>query len=251
MSSSSRSPLCSIAPLFIVGSLAEAIAFYRDQLGFELDLMLPEEGPFFAIVRRGGAQLLLKEIGEGTAALPNPERHADARWDAFVGAPDPDSLAGELAGRGVIFSAPLADGEDGLRGFELRDRDGHVLFFGRPLGGPGAAPAAVLRAVQPVLMVRDVARSILFYDGLGFRLAFRDDAERPRRAPPAVARRQRLGAPRRSSDISLPGGRSGSAERRARRTWRSARSQAGLGHSLGHPRASRPRPGRKWPAVLP
>lgn len=179
MTSSSRSPLGAISPLFIVGNLAESVAFYCEQLGFDLQLLLPEEEPFFAIVRRGGAELLLKEIGEGVAPLPNPVRHVNARWDAFIDAPDPDALAAELAGRSVVFSGPLADWDDGLRGFELRDRDGYVLFLGRPLASPATVAPAVLRAVQPVLMVRDVARSIQFYAGLGFELVFRDDTERP------------------------------------------------------------------------
>ena len=46
--------------------------------------------------------------------------------------PDPDALAAEFAGRGVSFSVPLKDTHDGLRGFELKDPDGYVLFFGRP-----------------------------------------------------------------------------------------------------------------------
>jgi hypothetical protein len=32
----------------------------------------------------------------------------------------------------VEFSEPLKDTHDDLRGFELKDRDGYVLFFGRP-----------------------------------------------------------------------------------------------------------------------
>jgi hypothetical protein len=30
------------------------------------------------------------------------------------------------------FSVPRKDTTDGLRGFELKDADGYVLFFGRP-----------------------------------------------------------------------------------------------------------------------
>ena len=30
------------------------------------------------------------------------------------------------------FSVPLEDTHDGLRGFEICDPDGYVLFFGRP-----------------------------------------------------------------------------------------------------------------------
>ena len=44
----------------------------------------------------------------------------------------PDALAAELAARGATFSVPLKDTFDGLRGFELKDADGYVLFFGRP-----------------------------------------------------------------------------------------------------------------------
>ena len=46
--------------------------------------------------------------------------------------PDPDALAAEFLSRKVNFSEPLKDTDDGLRGFELKDADGYVLFFGRP-----------------------------------------------------------------------------------------------------------------------
>jgi hypothetical protein len=54
----------------------------------------------------------------------------NARWDAYVYVPDPDALAAEFAARDVEFSLPLADTRDGLRGFELKDPNGYVLFFG-------------------------------------------------------------------------------------------------------------------------
>jgi hypothetical protein len=64
--------------------------------------------------------------------LPNFQRAPTARWDAYVYVPDPDALAAEFLSRQVEFSEPLKDTHDGLRGFELRDADGYVLFFGRP-----------------------------------------------------------------------------------------------------------------------
>jgi hypothetical protein len=60
------------------------------------------------------------------------KREPAARWDAYVYVPDPDALAAEFASRNVAFSNPLKDTSDGLRGFELKDADGYVLFFGRP-----------------------------------------------------------------------------------------------------------------------
>ena len=46
--------------------------------------------------------------------------------------PDPDALAAEFTSRGVKFHEPLKDTHDGLRGFEIEDADGYLLFFGRP-----------------------------------------------------------------------------------------------------------------------
>ena len=119
-----------IAPFFIVRDLQAALAYYRDRLGFEVMFEGPADDPFFGIVGRGAAMIMLKEVG--VDPLPNSRREPAARWDAYLNVPDPDALAVELASRGVQLSAPLKDDEDGLRGFELKDADGYVLFLGRP-----------------------------------------------------------------------------------------------------------------------
>jgi len=121
-----------IAPCFIVGSAAVAVAFYRDKLGFEVTYQEPKDDPFFAIVVRDGAMIMVKAVAPGIDPMPNRTRHPWAPWDAYVNVPDPDALAAEFASRGVAFSVPLEDTHDGLRGFELKDADGYVLFFGRP-----------------------------------------------------------------------------------------------------------------------
>jgi catechol 2,3-dioxygenase-like lactoylglutathione lyase family enzyme len=120
-----------ISPFFIVSNVDQTIAFYRDKLGFEIRFQEPNQNPFFAIIGREGAQLFLKSEKD-VLPLPNPKRHPSMRWDSFVYAPDPDALAADLAEHGAAFSEPLKDTHDGLRGFEIRDPDGYVLFFGRP-----------------------------------------------------------------------------------------------------------------------
>ena len=120
-----------ISPFFIVSNVDQTIAFYGDKLGFETRFQQPQRNPFFAIIGRDGAQLLVKSEKD-VLPLPNPKRHPYMKWDAFVYAPDPDALAAEFADHGVDFSAPLNDTHDGLRGFEISDPDGYVLFFGRP-----------------------------------------------------------------------------------------------------------------------
>ncbi len=117
------------APFFIVRNVPAALAFYRDRLGFEVTFEGPADDVYFGIVERGGAMIMFKAVG--VDPLPNPKRDVGARWDAYLHAPDPDALAAEFASRNVQFSEPLGDTGDGLRGFELEDTDGYVLFFGR------------------------------------------------------------------------------------------------------------------------
>jgi catechol 2,3-dioxygenase-like lactoylglutathione lyase family enzyme len=128
-----QAEISGISPFFIVQHVPTSLAFYRDRLGFEIVFQGPEpDDIFFGIVRRGGAQILLKDIG--VAPVPNYTRDIKkgiARWDAFVYAPDPDALAAEFVSRSFEFFEPLRDTDDGLRGFELKDADGYVLFFGR------------------------------------------------------------------------------------------------------------------------
>lgn len=127
-----RAAIDSISPFFIVARVDRSVSFYRDALGFEIMFQeppAPDPDPFFVIVHRDGAMLFLKGNGD---PLPNSKRYSWARWDAYLYVPDPDALAAELAGRGATFSEPLKDTQDGLRGFEMTDPDGHVLFFGRP-----------------------------------------------------------------------------------------------------------------------
>ena len=125
-----RPTISSITPFFIVSNMAAAVSFYRDRLSFVVTFQKPPPDDFFAILRRDGAMIMLKDVG--VAPLPNCEREPAARWDAYLHVPDPDALAAEFASRGVTFSVPLEDTHDGLRGFELKDVDGYVLFFGRP-----------------------------------------------------------------------------------------------------------------------
>ena len=129
-----QAEISGISPFFIVSNVPSSLAFYRDRLGFEITFQGPAPNDiFFSIVCRGGAMIMLKAVG--VEPVPNYKRDIKkgvARWDAYLDVPDPDALAAEFASRNVEFSEPLKDTDDGLRGFELKDADGYVLFFGRP-----------------------------------------------------------------------------------------------------------------------
>jgi len=123
------------APLFIVRNVPATLAFYRDRLGFDVTFQGPEPNDiFFGIVERGNAMFMFKDVDMDP--VPNGTRdigHGIARWDAYIHVPDPDALAAEFASRSVGFFQPLSNNDDNLRGFEVRDVNGYILYFGRPM----------------------------------------------------------------------------------------------------------------------
>jgi len=129
-----KAEISGIAPFFIVNNVPAALAFYRDRLGFDITFQGPDpDDIFFGIVQRDAAMLMFKDVGVNP--MPNYTRNVKkgiARWDAYLHVSDPDTLAAEFLSRNIEFSVPLRDTDDGLRGFELKDANGYVLFFGRP-----------------------------------------------------------------------------------------------------------------------
>jgi catechol 2,3-dioxygenase-like lactoylglutathione lyase family enzyme len=132
---SSDPKISAIAPFFIVRDVPKALTFYRDQLGFDITYQGPtDDDIFFGMVERGAAMIMMKSIG--VDPIPNYTRDIKqgfAPWDAYMYVPDPDALAAEFASRGVKFFRPVETNSDNLRGFEIQDVDGYVLYFGRPI----------------------------------------------------------------------------------------------------------------------
>jgi catechol 2,3-dioxygenase-like lactoylglutathione lyase family enzyme len=121
-----------ISPFFIVADLKTSVSFYTDKLGFEILYTGPDDDPFWAMIGRDNISIMLKAIAPDVKPIPNHTRHEWARWDAYISTADPDKLFEEYSSNDVTFSKPIHDNSDDLRGFEIADADGYILFFGRP-----------------------------------------------------------------------------------------------------------------------
>ncbi|HLK27306.1 MAG TPA: VOC family protein [Puia sp.] len=121
-----------ISPFFIVANLQDSVSFYVDKLGFETLYIGPEGDPYWAMIGRDNISIMLKAIVPDVKPIPNHTRHEWALWDAYISTTDPDKLFEEFSSRDLSFSKPLHNNSDNLRGFEVADVDGYILFFGRP-----------------------------------------------------------------------------------------------------------------------
>ncbi len=101
-----------------VTDVLEAVAFYRDKLGFELAFTWGDP-PTMAGVNLGEAQIFLQK---GT---PNPDG-----CDLFFLVGDADELFGFQRAQGVKVVNGPGDREYGIRDYSVRDLHGYQLSFG-------------------------------------------------------------------------------------------------------------------------
>jgi catechol 2,3-dioxygenase-like lactoylglutathione lyase family enzyme len=151
--------VCPVARTLRVADLARAAAFYRDVLGFEVR---ESEGVLEA--RRGPACVRL-EAGPPEPAMIFFETDDAAAMQAAIrtrgGAP------GEIAPVNWVK----------MQIFELRDPDGHTVWFGQSYNTPDSVPARpMIQKLLPCLPVSDVAAAVAHYRGaLGFRVNYQQD----------------------------------------------------------------------------
>jgi catechol 2,3-dioxygenase-like lactoylglutathione lyase family enzyme len=128
--------LISATPFFIVNDLTATLDFYQSKLGFNVPYKGGGDGEvddYWAFVGRDKIMLMFKSVAPGVHPQPNSSRHPGARWDVYIYTDDPDALYAEFVANGVPMHSALANTSDRLRAFEIKDNNGYVLCFGRPL----------------------------------------------------------------------------------------------------------------------
>jgi catechol 2,3-dioxygenase-like lactoylglutathione lyase family enzyme len=99
---------------YIVNDVDEAIAFYRDSLGFA-EVMHP--APSFAMLSLGDLRLLLSAPGQGPgggSAMPDGSAPEPGGWNRFaIEVPDLEATVSALQGKGVRFRNQVVTGVGG------------------------------------------------------------------------------------------------------------------------------------------
>jgi uncharacterized glyoxalase superfamily protein PhnB len=115
-----------VAPVFQVAELPRALAYYRGQLGFDVEFVY--EG-FYASVVRDGCHIHLK-----CSSPPQRDQRAfeaAEHIDACFVVENAEALAASLAAAGAEFSVRLRSMPYGTE-FYIRDPDGYILGFVQP-----------------------------------------------------------------------------------------------------------------------
>jgi catechol 2,3-dioxygenase-like lactoylglutathione lyase family enzyme len=108
-------------PVFHVSNLDNALAFYRDVLGFTLDYRYGEP-PYYAGLHLGPVYLNLNARGAARTAIGCGE--------LYLLVDDTDAFYLRLADSGIAFDCLIGDRDYGMRDFALRDPDGNRIGVG-------------------------------------------------------------------------------------------------------------------------
>ncbi|HRD78175.1 MAG TPA: VOC family protein [Hyphomicrobiaceae bacterium] len=122
-----------LIPMLSVRDLKRTIAFYREELGFELVASFGDPEPVWCHLKRDQTHFMFNAPGESDLeAIPARARD----FQIFYIYPDDVTvLHGDLAAKGLSVT-PLRITLYGMREFELRDPDGHWLWFGETTTEP-------------------------------------------------------------------------------------------------------------------
>lgn len=123
-----RSRIQQIAPQFLVDDLGRAVAYYRDNLGFEVDFIYES---FYAGVSRNGLPIHLKHAKKTVEERIN--RKQNEHLDAYVDVINVEQLFEELRSRGAIITKGLERRPWQCKDFYAEDVDGYILCFSEDL----------------------------------------------------------------------------------------------------------------------
>lgn len=113
-------------PVLQVADVKRSEAFYCERLGFRSNGIWGD-GPDFCIVQRGRVTIALDRSRDG-GPIPTNQY-----WAAYIYVEDADALCKQVSGKGVEILRGPEDSFYGLRDFDVRDPDGHLLAFGHDL----------------------------------------------------------------------------------------------------------------------
>lgn len=124
-----QATLIAAIPQLFVSNIAASCDFFTAKLGFAVEFAYGEP-PFYAQVKRGGAQIALRHVDRDVMDKIVVAMKADVDMlAASMSVDDVQALYSEFQAAHAAFHQDLRTEEWGARTFIVRDPDGNLLLF--------------------------------------------------------------------------------------------------------------------------
>jgi uncharacterized glyoxalase superfamily protein PhnB len=119
-----------LTPNLVVSNVERSMAFYRDVLGFKVDVTVPDASPYvFASVQSGPVEIFLNAPEPALAEYPAfKDRPIGGTLTLFIDVADIARVYESLQSR-VKVTMPIEKKWYGVTEFAFEDPDGYVLTF--------------------------------------------------------------------------------------------------------------------------
>ena len=120
-----------LTPNLVVDDVARSIAFYRDQLGMQMGMSVPDQPPYvFASVVHGPVEIFFNAREAVAEDFPQMLTHGiGGALSLYLEVDDVDGLYRDLSAKGVKIVMEPKTQFYGMREFMIADPDGWLLMF--------------------------------------------------------------------------------------------------------------------------
>lgn len=120
-----------LTPNLVVNDVARSVAFYRDNLGMQMGMSVPEQPPYvFASVIHGSIEVFFNSKEAVAEDFPQMLAHGiGAAMTLYLEVEEVDGLHRDLSAKGVKVVMEPKTQFYGMREFMIADPDGWLLMF--------------------------------------------------------------------------------------------------------------------------
>jgi lactoylglutathione lyase len=124
-----------LTPNLVVRNVEASLKFYREVLGLEPAITVPEESPYvFASVSNGSVEIFFNDQKTVAAEYPKLAATIGASLTLYMEVDSLQAVLDRVQKAGAKISMPVTDQFYGMREFAVEDEDGYTITVAQRLG---------------------------------------------------------------------------------------------------------------------
>jgi PhnB protein len=124
-----------LTPNLIVNKVETSLKFYREILGLETAITVPEQSPYvFGSVSNGSVEIFFNDQKTVAAEYPRLASNIGASLTLYLEVDNLQAVLDRVQKAGAKISMPVADQFYGMKEFAFEDPDGYTITIAQKMG---------------------------------------------------------------------------------------------------------------------
>src|SRR5208282_2175509 len=124
-----------LTPNLVVRNVEASLKFYREILGLEQAISVPEQSPYvFASVSNGAVEIFFNDQKTVAAEYPQLAANIGASLTLYMEVDSLQAVLDRVQKAGARISTPVTEQFYGMREFALEDVDGYTITIAQKMG---------------------------------------------------------------------------------------------------------------------